>query len=358
MTYELVPPKEHQCNMAEKAIQTFKDHFVGVLSGCAPSMLIHLWCQLLPQVKRQLLLPPQSCVHPNLSAYAHIYKHHDYNRHPFVPIGMEALVHDKPHKRCTYAEHCTKAFVLGTSTKHYQCWKFCTPTTHATCISGTVFFKHKYITDPSIMPEDQVIAAAARLTDTLQGIKSPQLHTSTLQALGDLHDVFFEAANATKAPLFAANTSPRQVAPLPPHNTPPVPKAPDRILSPSRSPRTPPRVQPDLEPDLTTKLFGQETPLIPSDVPPRLQKYHPPNPTPISPTKPLRMSQRIANWGILTANTCLDDTPAHNRCSQVQHCTITQEAILACLNTHQLPQPHTSKRSTLLVPHRNTQRSP
>jgi hypothetical protein len=32
---------------------------------------------------------------------------------------MEALVHDKPHKRCTYAKHCTKAFVLGTSTEHY-----------------------------------------------------------------------------------------------------------------------------------------------------------------------------------------------------------------------------------------------
>jgi hypothetical protein len=44
VTYELVPPKEHQHNMAEKAIQTFKDHFVGVLSGCTPSMPIHLWC--------------------------------------------------------------------------------------------------------------------------------------------------------------------------------------------------------------------------------------------------------------------------------------------------------------------------
>jgi len=35
MTYELVPPDEHQRNIAEKAIQTFKDHFIGVLSGCA-----------------------------------------------------------------------------------------------------------------------------------------------------------------------------------------------------------------------------------------------------------------------------------------------------------------------------------
>jgi hypothetical protein len=56
MTYELVPPEEHQRNKAAKAIQTFKDHSVGVLSGCALSMPIHLWCQLLPQVKGQLLI--------------------------------------------------------------------------------------------------------------------------------------------------------------------------------------------------------------------------------------------------------------------------------------------------------------
>ena len=60
MTYELVPPKEHQCTMAKEAIQPFKDHFVRVLSGCAPSRPIHLWCQLLAQVERQLLLLRQS----------------------------------------------------------------------------------------------------------------------------------------------------------------------------------------------------------------------------------------------------------------------------------------------------------
>jgi hypothetical protein len=56
MTYKLVLPEEHQRNMTEKAIHTFKDHFIRVLSGFAPSMPIHLWCQLLPRVNRQLLL--------------------------------------------------------------------------------------------------------------------------------------------------------------------------------------------------------------------------------------------------------------------------------------------------------------
>jgi hypothetical protein len=50
------------------------------------------------------------------------------------------------------------------------------------------------------MPEDQVIAAAARLTNALQGINQPQLNTSTLQALGDLQIEFYEATKATNAP--------------------------------------------------------------------------------------------------------------------------------------------------------------
>ena len=85
MTYKLVPPEEHQRNMAEKAIQTFKDHFIGVLSGCAPSMQIHLWCQLLAQVKWQLLLLRQSWVHLNVSGYVHVYNQHGYNQYSFSP---------------------------------------------------------------------------------------------------------------------------------------------------------------------------------------------------------------------------------------------------------------------------------
>jgi hypothetical protein len=56
MTYELVLPEDHQRNLAKKLIGTFKDHFIGVLSGCAKNMPMHLWCQLLPQVEWQLLL--------------------------------------------------------------------------------------------------------------------------------------------------------------------------------------------------------------------------------------------------------------------------------------------------------------
>ena len=43
MTYQLVPPDDHRRNIAEKAIQTWKDHFVSVLRGTAEIFPLHLW---------------------------------------------------------------------------------------------------------------------------------------------------------------------------------------------------------------------------------------------------------------------------------------------------------------------------
>ena len=56
MTYQLVPPDDHRRNLAEKAIQTWKDHFIAALSGTAEKFPLHLWCQTLPQMERQLNL--------------------------------------------------------------------------------------------------------------------------------------------------------------------------------------------------------------------------------------------------------------------------------------------------------------
>ncbi len=165
MTYKLVPPNDHRHNLAEKA--TFKDHMISVLSGCLPTMPMHLWCQILPLIERQLLLLCQLKSNLNILTYVYVYGHHDHNHHPFVPIGMEALVNDQPHKRRLFAQHCRKAFILGISTEHYQCWKFWLVTMRATRISGATFFKHKYLTNPAVTPEDRVIEAAGALAQAL-----------------------------------------------------------------------------------------------------------------------------------------------------------------------------------------------
>jgi hypothetical protein len=115
-----------------------------------------------------------------------MYGRHDYNCHPFVSIGMEALVNNQPHKRRLFAQHCRKVFVLGTSTKHYWCWKFWLVTMRATRISGAAFFKHKYLTNPVVTPEDRIIEAAGALAQTLDNQMPPHMRKSTIQALSNL----------------------------------------------------------------------------------------------------------------------------------------------------------------------------
>ena len=52
MMYELIPPEDHCRNLCKISIETFKDHFIGVINECAKKIPMHLWGQLLPQVEQ------------------------------------------------------------------------------------------------------------------------------------------------------------------------------------------------------------------------------------------------------------------------------------------------------------------
>ena len=180
MDYQLVPPDDHRRNIAEKAIQTWKDHFISASSGTATSFPSHLWCQIIPQLERQLNLLMNTNSNPKVCTYTALYGPHDYNRMPFVPVGSESFAHDKPGRRKSFAQHCSKGWVLGTSPEHYWAWIHWTKTTRSTRISATMFFKHKYITNPSLTPTDAIIAAAVNLAHTIKH-NMPEQYRSQLK---------------------------------------------------------------------------------------------------------------------------------------------------------------------------------
>jgi hypothetical protein len=53
---QLVPPDTHRRNLAERAIQTFKSHFIAILAGIDPSFPMSLWDRLIPQAVTTLNL--------------------------------------------------------------------------------------------------------------------------------------------------------------------------------------------------------------------------------------------------------------------------------------------------------------
>ena len=54
MEYELVPPHMHIQNFAGRAIQTFKEKFVGILSNLTSPLHWLLWDKFLPQVEMNI----------------------------------------------------------------------------------------------------------------------------------------------------------------------------------------------------------------------------------------------------------------------------------------------------------------
>jgi hypothetical protein len=70
---------------------------------------------------------------------------------------------------------------LKTSPEHYRCHIVFVKKTQSKRVTDTVFFKHKYITQPEVKPADVIIKAYNDLRAALQGMKnandSKQMHT-------------------------------------------------------------------------------------------------------------------------------------------------------------------------------------
>ena len=140
MKFQLVPPNDHRRNVAEKAIQTFKDHFVAVLCGADDTFPLQLWCQLLRHAEHQLNLLRKSRTNPKISAFAEMYGSHNYGSHAWAVLGSAIEVHVMPSKRRTWEQHTKSGFYLGASWDHYRCHRVWIKDTKSTRVGQTVFF--------------------------------------------------------------------------------------------------------------------------------------------------------------------------------------------------------------------------
>jgi hypothetical protein len=93
--FQLVPPHIHRQNAAERAVQTFKNHFISMLCSTDTQFPIHLWDGLIPHAVITLNLLRQSRINPKLSAHAQLHGIFDYNKTPLAPPGTKVIIHEK-----------------------------------------------------------------------------------------------------------------------------------------------------------------------------------------------------------------------------------------------------------------------
>jgi hypothetical protein len=192
--YQLVPPHCHRRNAAERAIRTFKEHFLAGLATVDPTFPMHLWYRLLPQAEITLNLLRTSRLHPQLSAAAHFHGLVDYNRRDFAPPGCKIIAHEKPGKRRTWAPHGQHGYSLGPEMHHYRCQNIYISTTASERIVDTLeCFPHNYQM-PQLSSTDRLRMAANDMPNALQHphpeVPFNHVVDDTISALTALADIF------------------------------------------------------------------------------------------------------------------------------------------------------------------------
>ena len=97
--YQLVPPNNHRENNVERAIKTFKNHFIVGICSVHQDLHLQLWYILLQQAITSLNFLRQSVILHHLSDYTHIYEELYYNRTLLAPLGKRIVIHNSPNNR-------------------------------------------------------------------------------------------------------------------------------------------------------------------------------------------------------------------------------------------------------------------
>ena len=217
-TYQLVPPDMHRRNLAERAIRTFKAHFLTILAGVDPTFPATRWDLLLPQAELTVNLLRECIGGP-----------FNFDATPMGPPGSRALIHAKPSTRRSWDYRCQDGFYVGPALNHYRCYTLLKKDSQAVDISDTICFRHPSFAATNPSPANHIMHALRALTKTIQN-KSFATTAAQLEAIENLRDIIH---------------SWRDTLPLPPGASPPPHP---RVDSHTTFPRPPPRVGPTTPP--------------------------------------------------------------------------------------------------------------
>ena len=179
IAYQLTPEGLHRRNLAERAIQTFKNHFLAGICSTHPDFPLALWDKILPQAIITLNLLRSSRLQPQLSAHEHVFGPLDFRKTPFAPPGIKVLVHVRPQNRSSWAPHAVQGWYIGPSLDHYRCHRVWIPSTKSERISQTLSWFPHHVMMPVPTNNDMVLAAAKDLTEAL--LNKTKKHSNIIQ---------------------------------------------------------------------------------------------------------------------------------------------------------------------------------
>jgi len=201
ITVDYVAPHQHRANKAERAIRTFKNHFIAILSATDPDYPMSDWDLLLPQAEMTVNMLRGSKVNPFMSAYQQLHGKYDFEHNPIAPPGIKVLVHEKPNQRSSWAPHGVEGWYVGPAMQHHRCYDVLVKVTRRVRTTDTLsWHPHKALALPGASPVDIL---AARMHDLALELQS--MHKLAPTLLGH-HDVLARPSSALAEALTTLHT--------------------------------------------------------------------------------------------------------------------------------------------------------
>jgi hypothetical protein len=171
-THQYTPPDMHHTNPAERAIRTWKNHFVAIRAGTPSTYRLSNWCKDLEQTDITLNMMRPCTQNLKLSAHEAMEGMFSFDATPMAPIGTECMVHVKPSRRHTWGYHAIKAWYFAPALNHYR-WIRVVTDTGAVHTTDTFTFLHHTIQAPTITAADRIIRATKHLKQAIDGHNTP-----------------------------------------------------------------------------------------------------------------------------------------------------------------------------------------
>ena len=107
-------------------------------------------------------------MNPDLSSYEQVDGIYNFDRTPLAPLGCKVQIHEKTHKRLTYAPHLVYGWYLGSVVHDYICYTCYNIDTGGETTLDTIVIFPAFMKMPNYSTIDMAIHAAADLAKALQ----------------------------------------------------------------------------------------------------------------------------------------------------------------------------------------------
>ena len=139
--------------ISERAIRTFKAHFLSVFAGVDPAFHKFMWDNLLAQTELTHNLLRQSTPNPRILLWEYFNGSFDYAETPLGPIGWKKIIHTTSNKQKSSDQRGHEGFSVVPALYHYHCIQAIDSNTKSLLIIYTAECLHEYLTQSNVKEE-------------------------------------------------------------------------------------------------------------------------------------------------------------------------------------------------------------